>query len=161
MKKLALNTVILSLAYLIPIFIFISVIRDIFGVIFVLIGGLFGFVFASILIKSDFAKKRISEKLLKYISYLIFIFTTILFTSFLIRTYSPHLINGYFADYNGDFYEFLNHYRFSHPTIPLFRFTIETLSFFFFFDLFFTNLGAGMLLAISSKIFSSENKKER
>ncbi len=145
---------------LILITLLISTIKDIPGFVFIPIGGLFGYIFTSIFINSNLGKKVLSEKLLKFISYFIFIFTVTLFASFLIRLYFPNLLNNYLGtDYVGDIYEFLNHYRFSHPSIPLFRFTIETLSLFFFLDAIFISLGIGILFSICFKIFDVENKK--
>lgn len=158
MPKMTLNTIILIIVALISLILLISTITEILGFLFIVWIWLPGFVFISFLIKSNRVSKIISEKSLKYISYFVFIFTTMLFINFLIRNYFPYSI-GFLADYHGNLYEFLEQYRFSHPSISYFRPFIEIIELFFAADILFISAGAGILTGVCLKIFALENKK--
>lgn len=160
MSKITLNSALFITTILISLILLISTIKDVFSFFFSLLIWLLVYFFTSFLMKSGRFSKTISERSLKYLSYFIFIFTAIFFTSFLIRNYFPHSIN-FLADYNGDLYGFLEQYRFSQPSNPYFRPLIETVELFFAIDVLLIGSGLSVLIAVCLKVFALENKKER
>jgi hypothetical protein len=154
MQKITLNSIILGINILFLFILLTTIVTDIYSLSLSLLVWSMVYIVTFFILKWKYLPKLISDKSL---SYFIFIFTSIFFASFLIRAYFPHSIS-FLADYDGDFYEFLDQYRFTHSSIPYFRLFIETIQLYFVLDILFAVVGSSMLAAICMKIFSLEKE---
>lgn len=152
MQKITLNSIILGINILFLFILLITIVTDIYSLSLSLLVWSVVYIVTFFVLKSKHLSKLISERSL---SYFMFIFTAIFFASFIIRALFPHSIN-FLAGYDGDIYEFLEQYRFSHPSIPYFRSFIESIELFFALDILFAVIGSSVLAAICLKISSSE-----
>ncbi len=145
------------------IFLAVIILQSLLNSIIVILVLIFGVFLSWILIA--FLEKINATKILRYVSYTILSVIVPLLAYRLVYLFTPYLKNN-FRGYD-NFEEFLYYYSFSHPSIPFFRFVIETLDFFIFFDFFIIiggillllNIGIGFLLHNLFRAYYLESKK--
>lgn len=152
MQKITLNTVIITIASLILISLFIYGLQNIeYLFIFILFPMTFSFILSLPLIW--YIK---SQKILKILSYITFVFVAILSLYHLLY-YNFYLYTNFYG-YN-NFEEFLYEYPHTNPD-PLISFILGNFRLFFMADLFFISFSTVFLLGLCLKIYKLENKKE-
>ncbi len=159
MKKITLNTIILTITISILLIILILATgNDIFSIFFILFILFPTYYFTSLLVESNQVQQITSNKVLKYISYFVFVFIIILFIPFIVHNYFPDSIS-FLVDYNGDLYEFMKYSNFSYSLPFHLKPFIEIIELFFALDIFFISIGLAVLLKICFKIFEIEKRE--